>query len=234
MKIARIVAGALNALCLAVFLLAVSIQVPSLNMWFYRYQFNKNQTYAVLRMDEESLHNVARSLIDYLRGDLDSLHGVRAVVNGQERQFFSGDVNNDEIGHMEDVLELFLIGLLARDIAGWGFLATLAVCILLGRKEAVPQLLALWRGFALFCLTAFAVLGGLIALNFNRAFTIFHEMFFVDNWTFNPRSSLMINMLPNQFFMDIAAFIIIMFVSFLIITVILTTVLRRMLLKNAG
>jgi integral membrane protein (TIGR01906 family) len=45
----------------------------------------------------------------------------------------------------------------------------------------------------------------LIARDFTAAFTVFHEIFFRnDLWILDPRTSLLIQIVPEPFFMDIA------------------------------
>ncbi len=53
------------------------------------------------------------------------------------------------------------------------------------------------------------VLGWLASLNFDRAFTVFHTIFFPgkDNWIFNPRTDEIITVLPQDFFMHCAILI---------------------------
>ena len=53
------------------------------------------------------------------------------------------------------------------------------------------------------------ILGGLISLDFNRAFTIFHSIFFPGkgNWIFNPFTDEIIWVLPQNFFMNCAILI---------------------------
>lgn len=53
------------------------------------------------------------------------------------------------------------------------------------------------------------ILGGLISLDFNRAFTIFHSIFFPgkSNWIFNPFTDEIIKILPPKFFMNCAILI---------------------------
>ena len=52
------------------------------------------------------------------------------------------------------------------------------------------------------------IVAGLIALNFDRAFDIFHHLFFDnDHWILDPRVDLLINMVPQSFFVHIAIFI---------------------------
>ena len=53
------------------------------------------------------------------------------------------------------------------------------------------------------------ILAGLAALDFDRAFTVFHAVFFPgkDNWMFNPYTDEIITVMPEQFFMNCAVFI---------------------------
>ena len=75
----------------------------------------------------------------------------------------------------------------------------------------------MWRPFGMnitfssgaFTLGGFALIGGLVALDFDTAFTIFHKMFFPgkDNWLFNPYTDGVIMILPQDFFMNCAILI---------------------------
>lgn len=58
-------------------------------------------------------------------------------------------------------------------------------------------------------LLAFAAVGGLAALNFDRAFEVFHAIFFPgkDNWLFNYRTDAIITAMPQEFFMNCALLI---------------------------
>ena len=53
------------------------------------------------------------------------------------------------------------------------------------------------------------VLGGLAAIDFDKAFLIFHKIFFPgkDNWIFSYRDDEIIRVLPQEFFMNCAIFI---------------------------
>lgn len=48
------------------------------------------------------------------------------------------------------------------------------------------------------------IIGGISAINFSRAFMVFHTVFFPDktNWMFDPRTDEIINVLPEVFFMN--------------------------------
>jgi integral membrane protein (TIGR01906 family) len=60
-------------------------------------------------------------------------------------------------------------------------------------------------------LTFFPIIfGAIFSLNFERSFIIFHKIFFRnDYWIFDPQKDPIINILPQEFFFDIAIFILI-------------------------
>ena len=68
------------------------------------------------------------------------------------------------------------------------------------------------------------------SLNFNRAFMIFHEIFFSfredANWMFDVNTSRMINMLPERFFLDMAVRVAVFCVGFVLFAVAAAIVLR--------
>jgi integral membrane protein (TIGR01906 family) len=60
------------------------------------------------------------------------------------------------------------------------------------------------------------LLGILVVTDFTRYFTIFHEIFFNnDLWILNPNTDLLIQMLPEPFFVNIAGKIGLSFIKYL-------------------
>ena len=109
--------------------------------------------------------------------------------------------------HFTDVRGLFLLDL-------WAFAAALAVlaCLgLLARRVGPAALLGrgpgFWAGTGLG--TVFLLVGALAALDFDRAFTVFHALFFPgkDNWLFDPAADQIINILPQAYFRNCALLI---------------------------
>lgn len=111
--------------------------------------------------------------------------------------------------HFTDVRVLFLLDLRVLACA-LGTLGALALLIWRGRMKPA-QLLgrgpAFWAGVGLG--TVFLIVGALAALDFDRAFVIFHALFFPgkDNWLFDPRVDQIINILPQEFFRNCAILI---------------------------
>ena len=66
---------------------------------------------------------------------------------------------------------------------------------------------ALWSAVGVIVIPV--VVGALAALDFDRAFVIFHHIFFPgkDNWMFNPYTDVIIRVLPQDFFMHCAILI---------------------------
>lgn len=127
------------------------------------------------------------------------------------KPFGTGTLAWSESGrsHFADVRGLFL-----TDFAVLGVSA--AVCLLLtllrrGGRIAFWRPLGrgagFWAGAGTVAVTA--LLTGLASQNFDRAFVVFHALFFPgkDNWIFDPRTDEIILVMPEVFFRNCALFI---------------------------
>lgn len=196
------VPGILFAFCLMIILLITSIE--AVTYWipgYYEKEYAKYNVTEDVHMEMDDLLDVTTEMMAYLRGNRPDLH-VPTIVDGQEREFF----NEREIAHMEDVRGLFLGGLALRRIS----IGIAAVCliILLFAKAAghvLPR--AVCAGTVLF-LAVVCALAAIISTDFTKYFIIFHHIFFRnDLWILDPRTDLLINIVPEPFFMDTAALI---------------------------
>lgn len=164
---------------------------------WYEKEYEKYQVIEDLQMDMEDVMDVTEEMMAYLRGNREDLV-VNTVVNGTEREFF----NDREKAHMVDVQNLFLGGLKLRR---WAIVLFAAAFVLLIAAKGKPRkLLSTYflRGVAVF-IGITGGLGILFATDFNRYFTLFHEIFFDnDLWLLDPATDLMIRMLPEGFFFD--------------------------------
>ena len=111
--------------------------------------------------------------------------------------------------HFADVRVLFLldIRLLAVSLA-----ALLALYLLRRRKGmALCRFGGRGPGFWAACGLGglFVIVGGLAALDFDRAFAVFHTIFFPgkDNWLFDPMTDPVILILPEEYFRSCALLI---------------------------
>jgi len=194
--------GLINAVCLVALILFTGIQLPAFGMWFYRWQYDVNNTYEVVNMEPEHLHEVTRHMIHYMQGREPDLQ-ITTTVGGEVRPFFS----EIELRHMEDVYDLFAVGLMIQSFVIGLFLATLGAFLLWGR-ERLWVLFQSWKIAAASVFLGLATLVAVIAINWHHAFVVFHEIFFNnDYWILDPRVDLLINIVPYPFFITISAFI---------------------------
>lgn len=172
-------------------------------MPFYRWQYERLGVADTVQMEKDELMRVTVELLDYMRNRRDSIADIRAVVAGEERWFFS----EIEIKHMVDVLHLYDIAFRIRNIAFFVLLGLVLGMVLL-KYKILFVLSRCCREVLVGFLLLTAMLVGVIAINFERAFDIFHQIFFNnDYWILDPRVDLLINMVPIYFFIHISIFI---------------------------
>ena len=194
--------GILSAICLMWILLITSIEAVC--YWTPGY-FEKEYTkYQVLndlpQMSMDDLLDVTGEMMDYLRGTREDLH-VTTTMGGVEREFF----NEREIAHMEDVRGLFLRAISLRRIALGFILATMFLLVIWKAplRKILPRCICIGSGIFL---AVVGVLAAIISTDFTKYFVIFHHIFFDnDLWILNPATDMLINIVPEGFFMDTAA-----------------------------
>jgi len=130
---------------------------------------------------------------------------------GLRPDFAAGVLPFSESGasHFADVKVLFLLDLWA---AGLSLLALAGLFVFSRRRKLRPYRFhthgpGFWAAAGLG--TAFLLVGGLAALDFDRAFVVFHALFFPGktNWLFDWRTDPVILLLPEEFFRNCALLI---------------------------
>lgn len=133
---------------------------------------------------------------------------------GRRADFSAGALRFSPSGadHFADVRRLFLLDLRVLVCASAMLAAVLAACKI---KKARPYRF-LGRGPGAWAAAGlgvtFLTVGGLAALDFDRAFVIFHSLFFPgkDNWIFDWREDPIILFLPQDFFRNCAILILVL------------------------
>lgn len=193
--------GLICAFSLMIVFLITSVEAVA--YWTPHYYENEYTRYQVaddVHMEMDDLLYVTDEMMAYLRGSRDDLN-IDTVVDGTPREFF----NAREKAHMADVRNLFLGGLALRRLCL--FLAAASVALLALFKVPLKHLLPrmICAGTVLF-LGVTALLAGIISTDFTKYFIIFHKIFFTnDLWQLDPRTDLLINIVPEPFFMDTGA-----------------------------
>lgn len=201
MKRIHTLSGILMAFCLMILLFVTSIEaVVYWTPGYFRKEYTKYRVLDDLPpMTMDELLSVTDQMMDYLKGKREDLH-ITAQIGGTEREFF----NAREIAHMEDVQVLFLQALslrrfcLAASVLLLAFLAFTKADL----KRVLP--FSLCAGTGIF-FGLIAALAAIISTDFTKYFILFHHIFFDnDLWILDPRTDLLINIVPEGFFMDTA------------------------------
>ena len=204
--------GYLTALCLLALIISQSIIIVTFFMPFYHWQYDRMRNYPpfngrsaveTIGTPHEELIYVTVELLDYMRGRRDTLDGIRATVNGVEREFFS----DLEKRHMIDVRVLYDILFAVRNISF--FLGTaLVIGMLIFRVPLLRLICICSRQIIGGFLVIAGITTGVISLNFDRAWTVFHLIFFNnDYWILTHRVDLLVDMVSLSFFLHICIFL---------------------------
>lgn len=184
--------SALLCLFMALLVITGSIAFPIYFRPFYYWQIEPLGIPVATGYDRATVIAAYNEVLDYL-----TLPGV---------PFGTGVFPHTAAGasHFADCKALFTLNTAVL------LLSLVAVVVLMGIcRRGVFRLwapkgrhIALWTGGAV--LTAFATVGLLVAMDFDRAFVVFHRLFFPgkQNWIFDVYADPIINALPEEFFLN--------------------------------
>lgn len=223
MKVVHWVIGMIFSFSLIAALLFTSCEIAIYSDFdVYEREYEKYDVLSELNMTMDDAMYVTHEMMDYLRGDRETL-SVVTDVDGKRQDFF----NQQDRFHMSEVRELFLGGMAIRA----GACVSMVVCIilLLLMKADVRRILPSSYLIALAAVGLSLAVAGVMALvDFNAVFVMFHHLFFDnDLWIFDPAEDYMIRMLPEGLFADMAARIGVIFAAGLVISLILSIAARR-------
>ena len=183
----------------------------------YRQEYEKYDVLSELDMTMDDVMYVTHEMLDYLRGEGDTL-SVVTTVEGQEQDFF----NEQDRFHMGEVRELFIGGLNIR--FGACVAAVLCILFLVITRADIKKVVPRSYRIALGVTGAAVILIGIAAVvDFNAVFVQFHHIFFDnDLWIFDPAEDYMIRMLPEGLFYDMVMRIGAIFVVSLVVLLVLS------------
>lgn len=223
MKVVHWVIGMIFSFSLIAALLFTSCEIAIYSDFdVYEREYEKYDVLSELDMTMDDAMYVTHEMMDYLRGDRETL-SVVTDVDGKRQDFF----NQQDRFHMSEVRGLFLGGMAIRA----GACVSMVVCIilLLLMKADVRRILPSSYLIALAAVGLSLAVAEVMALvDFNAVFVMFHHLFFDnDLWIFDPAEDYMIRMLPEGLFADMAARIGVIFAAGLVILLILSIAARR-------
>ena len=227
MKFVNISVSIIVGILLFFVLLFTSTEVIAYNTQHYKWQYEKHNITQDTKMDIEELTRVTNNMIDYLKDSRDTLD-MKAIIDGKEQEVFG----EREKSHMVDVKKLFIIGTYIRNIS-FIILLIAIIYMALRNKKLLTITLSMVKYVFAVIIMLILILGGLLLINFNKYFTIFHEIFFSnDLWLLDPKTDILINMVPEIFFFQTAMIILGIFVVSVTIILIIIEKFKKKLIKH--
>lgn len=191
------------AVLTAVFILSASVAAPIVLRPFYYAHITPLGLEQRTGLSREQIIRAYDEMMDF--------------CTGRRSEFSTGELPWSQSGkaHFADVRNLFLLDLRTAALSG---LLLLGWTLVRKRSQVQPYRF-MKRGFTFWgsaglCGT-FLTVGALAALDFSRAFVLFHTLFFPgkDNWLFDPRTDAIIRILPQAFFRNCAVLILLLIVA---------------------
>lgn len=201
MKTSKILCASLSVLT-ALALLTAAIAAPILCRPFYYAHIGPMKLEERTGLTGDEIKTAFNEMLDYCLG---------------AEEFSTGVLKWSESGksHFTDVRALFLLDLRVLAVS----LLLLAALALIAWRTRIRPARLLGRGFGFWAGAGlgavFLLVGALAALDFDRAFVVFHALFFPgkDNWLFDPYQDQIINILPQEFFRNCAVLILAILVA---------------------
>ena len=203
------------ALSAVLFSLTMSINIVTKDKNYYYKYSEKNNIAEYAGVDSDKLKKMYSNLIDYIyKGD---------------QNLINTDFNKREVSHMVDVNKLYNINIMVTYVATISLIAYIVyLSFAYKKKRSIYRELKFIRKIFLTILFAMIILSIIISIDFDSAFIKFHHLFFNnDLWLLDPRTDIMIRMLPQDFFMNMAIRIGLYFVRFLALIYIILTIIVR-------
>lgn len=207
--------------------LLTSIDVATFDKAFYKKQYQALGTAERIGVSEEDLMRATDVLLDYCAGKRDDLSLI-VERDGVRMQMFTDET---EVAHMVDVQALFLLMFAVRNglVIGAAFCIVVAFLLRISTTDAMKMLMI---GLGIGLLIPI-VCGALAALDFTWFWTQFHHVFFTnDLWLLNPRTSVLIQMVPEEFFSAIVLKILIWFAVAMVVWFSLAGLVRHVVKRR--
>lgn len=212
-KVLLYILSVICVLCIIFSLAFTAMEVVIFDESRFHDSYEDNGLYEFIGADEDDLKEITHEMMLYLKGDREDLV-MYADIKGKYQQVFE----EREILHMVDVQYLFLAGIKIRNISAVIAIALLILLFALEKKKAIKPLCISYLWVMAAILIIAVILGIIMLIDFSALFLKFHLMFFDnDLWLLDLDTDVLIQMLPEQFFNDMALAIVVYMAVFILI-----------------
>lgn len=188
------------ALPITIFL--ATVEMVSFDEKYFEKTYIENDVVSDTKLGKDELMKVTNELLAYLKGK-------------NNKSYLQKYFNENEILHLEDVRYLFKVGFLIKNVSLFLMLSSIIYLI----YRAPIKISKIVKSVNKSALISFIVLGICLTLSlidFNKNFTYFHLILFDnDLWLLDPNTDLMIQMMPETFFISAFREIVLLFFAFM-------------------
>lgn len=187
----------LTALFIALFLISSSIKLILNARFLYYFDIDYLKIAESNNMDKSTIKNNYDILIDYIKDK-----------NIEELNFPDFEMSPEGKIHFEEVKKIFIC-------IDYLFYISLALSVIFIILQVLKRQTKFLKIASITLIALPLILAIPFAINFNATFTIFHKLFFNnDYWLFDPDLDPIINILPEDFFMHAAIGILLLHIIF--------------------
>lgn len=184
----------------------------------YEESYIKYDVVSTTKLNINELMEVTRELLSNLKGNTNE-------------SYLKNYFNEKEMLHLKDVRHLFKMGFTIRYV----FLTLLIVLFVYLFFETPDSIRKTVNYTSVITFIMIGIFLLLIKIDFNKYFTYFHLIFFDnDLWLLDPNTDLMLQMMPEPFFINIFKKIISLFIFFMATIVIITNISKERVAKKIG
>lgn len=199
------------SMALLVLTFAAGLELIIFNEPYFQWHYTHRNITETTQMSVDDLMVVTVTMLDYLKDEAESLD-MMATIDGQREEVFG----EREKQHMVDVKNLYLDFRQVRRLCTALVIGLVIFGVLFGKRMLYHTLNRV-KYIVPVLLLAVGAVGALFATDFNRYFSIFHELFFDnDLWLLNPQTDILINMVPEVYFYSIVMIGLGLFLLFII------------------
>lgn len=204
--------------CFLLFLVN-SINTNTYDSSFYKEYSRKYNIKEYVGVDQDKLEKMYDNIIDQIKTGDDS--------------YLKPYFNDREIYHMDDVHKLYKFADVVKYISIFIILVFLIRLVFEKSKYKRFIFISTLRNSLVAILLIITLLAILISTDFDSAFIKFHHIFFDnDLWILNPKTDIMIRMLPQDYFLKMAIRILTRFLSYIFSLIIILSIYIRIYKKR--
>ena len=153
------------------------------------------------------------------------LNIINYLKNNEPLTYF----NEKEVLHMKDVKNIIQKTIYLFYLSA---ITTLLISFYLLCKKQYKKIISSLKNSSIIAIILLSLLAVILLVSFNNAFIYFHKILFTNNlWLLDPKKDLLINLFPQQFFIDFMKKLIMN--SFMVsVIILLSTALTKSLKKK--